>query len=474
MAPNVSLDAVSCVSKAQCVAVGSMPIPPPSQTVVAVIVTITDGVPGPVVEVGSTLGLTSVDCVSTTTCYAAGTDPYAPPGAPYPNTGGVIVTIENGSAADIAGVPVPSYGPGMPGYAYLYGIGCSGTTTCMAVGYAGASGGFAVNLKNGQLGKEGDLLPIREDSVNGIECVQDDWCVINARTEKGRDSAVGFTEKVKIGLRRGLPVIPGPSVANTNLQGGDGHDNHFQFCMVAGSPVRTGPCIVLLVNKGRAVQVPGNDLLDDISVRRRVLVRRRRPEFVRRGDPRADWLGGPDGGALGGGNIDIQRCELCRDRILRRRWYRTDGWCGRQLPSLGLSGTLMPSCGRGRSRSGTARWQSTAKWLPSGRGRRRACLDVRGRLRSDDPDEIAHGKVWIVHVQTPARIGIRVGGESRSMRPGKDHEYVCAGPSSRTLRCTDRRIRPTVSIPPEWRRRGRPRSNCRPPPVSEVGCDTWR
>ncbi len=265
MVPNVSLDAVSCVSKAQCVAVGSMPIPPPSQTVVGVIVTITDGVPGPVVEVGSTLGLTSVDCVSTTTCYAAGTDPYAPPGAPYPNTGGVIVTIENGSAADIAGVPVPSYGPGMPGYAYLYGIGCSGTTTCMAVGYAGALGGFAVNLKNGQLGKEGDLLPISEDSVNGIECVQDDWCVINARTEKGRDSAVGFTEKVKIGLRRGLPVIPGPSVAYTNLQGGDCHHNDLQFCMVAGSPVRTGPGIVLLVNGGRAVQVPGTNLLDDIS-----------------------------------------------------------------------------------------------------------------------------------------------------------------------------------------------------------------
>ncbi len=256
--PTSSLDAVSCLSKAQCVAVGATD----SRKSLGVIVTVNDGVPGPVQEVQGTVRLTSIDCVSTTTCYAAGDDVYEPPGAPTPNTGGAVVTIENGSAADVRYIPVPEYGPGQPGHAQLYGIGCSGTT-CMAVGYAGALGGFAINT-----GRLGNLFPISEDNVNGIECVPGDWCVLNAQTEEGRDSAIGLVEKVGIGHRY-LHHDTAAGATHTTLHGGDCHQRDLQFCLVAGSVATpTGPGLVLTaVGSGGAVTVtvPGTKLLNDIS-----------------------------------------------------------------------------------------------------------------------------------------------------------------------------------------------------------------
>ncbi len=260
--PNVSLDAVSCLSKAQCVAVGATD----SRKSLGVIVTVNDGVPGPVQEVQGTVRLTSIDCVSTTTCYAAGDDVYEPPGAPTPNTGGAVVTIENGSAADVRYIPVPEYGPGQPGYAQLYGIGCSGTT-CMAVGYAGALGGFAINT-----GRLGNLFPISEDNVNGIECVPGDWCVLNAQTEEGRDSAIGLVEKVGIGHRY-LHHDTAAGATHTTLHGGDCHQRDLQFCLVAGSVATpTGPGLVLTA-VGSGARLPSRCRERNCSTTSRVLPR---------------------------------------------------------------------------------------------------------------------------------------------------------------------------------------------------------
>jgi hypothetical protein len=168
--PGVILDGVSCFSK-QCIAVGT------GRRNHGAFVVITDGVPGPVEKVRGTFSLTSVDCVSTTTCYAVGTDPYVNPEG-ISTIGGAVVTISNGNLASVDGLGVPNTGLETPGEMFLYGIGCSGTSACVATGFTSAIAGFAVTVSNGV--PDDNLVRTGPLSTNGAECVSGGRCMINA------------------------------------------------------------------------------------------------------------------------------------------------------------------------------------------------------------------------------------------------------------------------------------------------------
>jgi hypothetical protein len=249
--PDMRLSGVSCSSENRCVAVGDVGS---SGGTEGAFVTIAEGVPGSVQTVGGTSGFTSVDCVSATTCYAAGTDPYqVDPG--IISTGGVTVLIENGTAVNGGSIAPPSFGPGTASFLSLNGIGCSGTTTCIAVGYSDVIGGFAVKVN--AAGVPGVVLvPITPNSVNGIECVQGDRCKINQS---------GEVESLKIGPGKRLR-IGAVAGAHSNLNGGDCHQEDFEFCLVAGTLHRTGNVFDDIgTSGGSLVNVPGSSALNDVS-----------------------------------------------------------------------------------------------------------------------------------------------------------------------------------------------------------------
>ena len=175
--PNVSLGGISCFSKDQCVAVGV-------QDGEGAVVSITDGIPGSVEAVDGTYGLDSVDCVSATTCYAVGTAPFRNPPEPT-TTGGVDVSIVNGTAVAVLDAGAPNFGPGAPGYESLNGIACSNTSACIEVGYSNVFGGFAVDASNGEPGEEQNFLATGPNSANSIECVTGGSCMVNADAVAG-------------------------------------------------------------------------------------------------------------------------------------------------------------------------------------------------------------------------------------------------------------------------------------------------
>jgi hypothetical protein len=261
--PGVALQGVSCFSKTQCLAVGDVGGLSGSPGTEGVYLTITDGVPGPVQTVAGTFALTSVDCVSATTCDAVGTDPFNQP-PEGSSTGGVIVVFENGTAVNGYTIAPPGFGPGVLGSLSLNGIGCSDTTTCMAVGYSDVIGGFAVNI--GTRGPGGVLFPTSLYSANGIECVQGDWCKINAEnagpSERGNG---GLVVAFKIGLDKRVRVGSAAGAVGT-LQGGDCHQEDFEFCLVAGSTYGSGFVFDDIgSSSGRVIPVPGTSSLDDVS-----------------------------------------------------------------------------------------------------------------------------------------------------------------------------------------------------------------
>ncbi len=263
--PGVGLDDVSCFSKQMCVAVGSESGVGGVPGTEGAYLTITDGMPGPVETVTGTYGFTSVDCVSATTCYVAGTAYYRN----FPEqatTQGMVVTIVNGSVTNGVGIAPPNFGPGVAGALYLYGIACSSVSACIAAGYSNVVGGFAVDASNGLPGQEQNFLGIGPYAANGIECVTDGWCMVNAET--------GFDETVKIARHGNLATGPFGGQVKTILGGGSCHRADIEFCLIAGSEGAHGSPptgghglidVAVGVTSTRDVTVPTTDYVSDVS-----------------------------------------------------------------------------------------------------------------------------------------------------------------------------------------------------------------
>jgi hypothetical protein len=272
---KVSLEGISCFSKYQCVAVGVRTGFPGIPGDKGVVVTITDGVPGPVEVVRGTYGLDSVDCVSATTCYAVGTAHFVNPPEPK-TTGGVEVTIVNGAVTSVADAGAPNVGPGGPGTEDLYGIGCPSPTFCVAVGFSNVVGGFAVEASNGEPGAQQNFLLTGPYNANGIECVTGDSCMVNAETmEPESNKIVGFDEVVTPARHGDLAVGKEEGGQfGTTLGGGSCHGDDIEFCLIAGSagshgiPIQGSHGLVYVavgIASTRDVTVPNTSSLSDVS-----------------------------------------------------------------------------------------------------------------------------------------------------------------------------------------------------------------
>jgi hypothetical protein len=262
MVPGASFSGVSCFSRSQCVAVGVGT----GDNQGGAYVVIADGVPGSVEAVPGTDWLSSVDCVSATTCYAAGTAPYVNP-AGQSTTGGAVVTISNGNSASVNGMGVPPVGLGDPGYMYLYGIGCSGTSACIVTGYTQAIGGFSATVSNGN--PDENLFRTGPMTTNGVECVNGGRCMINAGVLESlgdREIEFGWDWAAKIGPKGHLSLGAAGGVLKTTLNGGACHHNDLEFCLIAGSAGNEGVVDVAVgVTSTDNATVPGTSSLSDVS-----------------------------------------------------------------------------------------------------------------------------------------------------------------------------------------------------------------
>ncbi len=273
--PGVGLEGVSCFSKQMCVAVGSEGGFSGIPGTEGAYVTILDGVPGPVETVADTYGFTSVDCVSATTCYAAGTAFYQNP-PEQATTGGAVVTIVNGSVTNAQGIAPPNFGPGVAGALYLYGIACSSVSACITAGYSNVFGGFAVDASNGVPGQWPKFRATGAYNANGIECVTDGWCMVNAETLGGvrNNGITGLDETVTIARHGDLAGGAEGGEDNTTLGGGSCHGDDIEFCLIAGSegahgiPLKGGHGLVDVavgITSTRDVAVPTTRSLSDVS-----------------------------------------------------------------------------------------------------------------------------------------------------------------------------------------------------------------
>ncbi len=164
------MSGVSCYTVNSCVAVGT-------KDQEGFVVSILDGVAGAIKFVPGTLGLTSVSCPSATSCWAAGTTPWHIKKSPG-GTAGAIVPIYDGVPEGISGLVV---GIGMvytKDSASLYGISCSSTTFCMAVGDDFFMGGVVAPIVNGSTGSPTSVSP---QSMSGIECELKNWCIADGQ-----------------------------------------------------------------------------------------------------------------------------------------------------------------------------------------------------------------------------------------------------------------------------------------------------
>jgi hypothetical protein len=273
---NLTLQGISCFSKDQCVAVGTKGGFKGIPGTKGAYLTITNGVPGPVGVVRYTYGFTSVDCVSATTCYAAGTAFYQNP-PEQATTQGAVVTIVNGTVTNAQGIAPPNFGPGSAGALNLYGIACSSVSACITDGYSNVFGGFAVDASNGEPGQEQNFLATGPYSANGIECVTDGVCMVNAENIGGGvhgGGVIGFNETVQIARHGDLSRGTGGGEDGTTLGGGSCHGNDIEFCLIAGSagalgiPLSGGHGLVYVavgVTSTHDVAVPNTTSLTDVS-----------------------------------------------------------------------------------------------------------------------------------------------------------------------------------------------------------------
>ncbi len=167
------LHGVSCYDESSCLAVGTKHTGEYGE---GFVVPISHGVPGAVRSVPGTTGLTSVSCPSALVCWAVGTTTYRIPPKPRA-TARAIVRFDNGVPEEIFKV----YGPGLmasPDFAYLYGISCSNTTFCMAVGDTTLEDGVVVPVR---YGKPVSLTSVSPEPIMGVECELDNWCIVDTQ-----------------------------------------------------------------------------------------------------------------------------------------------------------------------------------------------------------------------------------------------------------------------------------------------------
>jgi hypothetical protein len=223
---GIALSGVSCNSNTFCVAVGS-------ESNEAAVLPISHGVPEAAVIVagaGSESLLLAVNCPSSGYCLAAGQAPFTNHENDTNGTAGILVPINSGApgeASYVAGQGPPD----QPDFVYLYGVGCTSASDCMAAGRDFYDGGIIVPVIAGNPGSEQSWNP---DRMNGASCFAKNYCIATGVTEpESGDGNLGFWLAKKIGSPT---VVQDWSPSGTGaLNGAACHSDSYDSCVAVGS-----------------------------------------------------------------------------------------------------------------------------------------------------------------------------------------------------------------------------------------------
>jgi hypothetical protein len=250
---GIGLSGISCNSKTFCVAVGS-------QSNEAAVLPISHGVPESpeiVPGVGSQSYLWAVDCPDSAYCAAIGQGPQKSPEGPT-TTAGLVVGITNGMPNEASWILGP--GPiGAPDHDYLYGVGCSSASECLATGDDGYLAGVVVPLKTGKFRTIGD------DDMYGVSCFEKNYCIAtgsNAPQGNSTNSGLAIMEKVN------QNAIVDEWDGGSSLYGTACHEDNTDSCVAVGISTNGKKGIIVPIVKLKshtAVDVSGTTALNGIA-----------------------------------------------------------------------------------------------------------------------------------------------------------------------------------------------------------------
>jgi hypothetical protein len=228
---------VACPTATTCLAVGSQLVPNPGHRPgqQGILLTVTNGVLGPVLGIPAISSLAGIACASASTCYAVGTIP----------AGGVnvVLTITNGVPGAIQPVSGP-YG--------LAAITCADATTCLAVG-ATEDQGVVVPVTNGVLGSP-QFVP-DASSLSGVACSGDTCDAVGTSAD--------LFESVLVPVVNGAP---GPVQAVTDTLLSAIACPSATTCVAVGADNTAGAVVTILDGvPGPAVEVPGSADFDAVG-----------------------------------------------------------------------------------------------------------------------------------------------------------------------------------------------------------------
>ncbi len=250
---GIGLSGVSCNSKTFCVAVGS-------QSSEAAVLPISHGVPGSteiVPGAGSQSFLWAVDCPDSSYCAAIGQGNQTSPQGPI-TTAGLVVGITNGTPSEATWIL--GQGPiGSPDYDYLYGVGCSSASDCLATGDDAYLGGVVVPLNTGV------FRTVGYDDMYGVSCLAKNYCIAtgsNAPQGNSTNSGVAIMEKVN------QNAIVNEWDGGSSLYGTACHDDNTDSCVAVGISTYGKRGIIVPIVKlqsSKAVDVSGTTALKGIA-----------------------------------------------------------------------------------------------------------------------------------------------------------------------------------------------------------------
>ena len=152
-----ALYGVACTAPTACIAVGNQPS---GSGTVGVVVTIANGVPGPVRTISGTSSLGGIACPTATACIAVGSVANSTGGA------GVIVTITDGVRGTVQSLAGLSFSD----------IACPTTTGCIAVGNSGLQP-IVVAITNGVAGSTQRVNVNVVGALSGVACQSGSQCI---------------------------------------------------------------------------------------------------------------------------------------------------------------------------------------------------------------------------------------------------------------------------------------------------------
>lgn len=191
------LNAIACSGRNSCFAVGYVDISAEPYAE-GVVVPVVDGNPGSAELVPGTVTLTAIACPSASTCIAVGDEDVSWMGSNPIFSVGEVVTIANGTpdAAEEA-APGPDPWLGSPNELFLYGVGCTEVSSCVAVGNDDAYSGVVVPIKNGSPGQEKVIGGSEETLTDGVTCSKNCYAVTSWSSDQYHGAAVETIVKRK-------------------------------------------------------------------------------------------------------------------------------------------------------------------------------------------------------------------------------------------------------------------------------------